>query len=142
MRGVPVCEACGYDLRGVGLDGRQTPCPECGAWFTAQSPFIARAWFPAVLWAIAGLCGPTAAVLALAVWLGRGASADPSLGMLMAALFLMWPVAAVAVPAWVAGKLVRRRVLRARRTRVGVAIALGAVAANIVISIAVLAWVG
>jgi hypothetical protein len=129
--GVPVCEMCGYDLRGVGPDGRQTPCPECGAPFTSQSPFVLRPWFPAILLTLFAALAPTMALISLASRIARRAQASEMIGLLYIAMLAAWPVAAVGVPSWAAGLLVRRRLVRPRRTRIGTAIALAAIALNI-----------
>ncbi len=140
VRGVPVCEACGYDLSGVALDGRQAPCPECGAWFTAQSPFVLRPWLPGVVWAAAGMCGPTAVLVAGAIAASRMQSLGQALGVGAPLIAMAWLALAAGAPAIGAGALVRHRVLGKRRTLAGAAITLLAIVFNVAGTVALLAW--
>ena len=137
--GEPVCENCGYGLRGIGEDGRLTPCPECAAWFTAQQPYVLRPWMPVIFWAAGAAIAPTAALCAAASALGRRGDHDWRVETLCVLLLATWPVVGVGVPSLVAGRLVRSRVLRPRRTRAGVALALVGVLVNIAVTIALLA---
>jgi hypothetical protein len=139
MSGPPVCEECGYALAGVGEGRAQAQCPECGFWFDPRRPFAPLPWpgRPRLLWS---MCWPTLIVTLLTTTCTGGiAMGGGEFGAGLPACVLLWMCTAFGVPTAVATDLTTPRVARARRNRVRWTLAFAGIAANLLLTLILLA---